>query len=264
MKLKRYLKLIKSFFLYVLSRETEFRTNFLVSFSIGFGWFILFMIGFQVIFQHTDQLLGWTKWQVVFLLALSYFFEDLVNTGFREGVMGLPADIVKGNIDGILVKPVDPQFYISFRKISPIDFFDACFSLTLLAVITYHAGLFVSWNAVAGFALLLVSGLVIAYGVAVTLASLAFWWQGIENIRYLFIAVTESGKYPLDVLGKLARPIVLTILPVMVMVNFPAQAFFGRLEWYWYFYSFALAGVWLWGSRKFFLFALRHYSSASS
>lgn len=264
MRITRYFRLIRSFFLYTLSRETEFRTNFLVSFSIGLGWFILFLVGFQIIFQHTEQLLGWTKWQVIFLLALSYFFEDLLNTTFREGVMALPADIVRGNIDGVLLKPVDAQFYISFRKLSPIDFFDAGFSLTLLAVITYHADLFVSWGAVAGFAVLLISGLVIAYGVAIVLASLAFWWQGIENIRYLFIAITESGKYPLDVLGKLARPIVLTVVPTMVMVNFPAQAFFGRLEWYWYFYSLALAAVWLVFSRKFFLFALRQYSSASS
>src|SRR3989338_4015938 len=162
MRLGRHLKLIKSFFLYVLSRETEFRTNFLVSFSIGLGWFLLFFIGLEVVFRHTDQLLGWTKWQVVFLLALSYFFEDLVNTGFREGVMGLPADIIRGNIDGVLVKPVDSQFFISFRKVSPIDFFDACFSLTLLIIVTYHANLFVSWLGVIGFIVLLASGLAIA------------------------------------------------------------------------------------------------------
>jgi ABC-2 type transport system permease protein len=54
------------------------------------------------------------------------------------------------------------------------------------------------------------------------------------------------------------------VVPIAFMTTFPAAVLLGRLDWQYLWIGCALAAVLLVGSARFWRFALRHYTSASS
>jgi len=51
---------------------------------------------------------------------------------------------------------------------------------------------------------------------------------------------------------------------VVILFTVPAKALLGLLSWQWVVLAFLISGLFLWGSLKFWKYALSKYSSASS
>jgi ABC-2 type transport system permease protein len=72
------------------------------------------------------------------------------------------------------------------------------------------------------------------------------------------------GRFPTDIYQKGIQAILTFTIPVVVLVTVPAKALMGLLSWQWVIFSFLISGIFLLGSLKFWKYALRQYSSASS
>jgi len=96
------------------------------------------------------------------------------------------------------------------------------------------------------------------------LASLSIWfvkiWNATEVLRYVLVA----GRYPVQAYPPGLRILFTFVLPVAFLTTVPAQALLGEASWTWSLGSLAVAAVSLLGTRLFWQFALRHYTSASS
>ncbi|MCD5383235.1 hypothetical protein LR066_00545 [candidate division WOR-3 bacterium] len=64
-----YFRLWISFAKNCLSRELEFRQNFLVRISGNILWFITTILFFRVIYLHTPTIGGWELWQSMLLVS---------------------------------------------------------------------------------------------------------------------------------------------------------------------------------------------------
>jgi ABC-2 type transport system permease protein len=93
---------------------------------------------------------------------------------------------------------------------------------------------------------------------------LAFWFVKIDNITELFYAFYEAGRYPVTIYRGLVRILLTYIVPIAFVTTFPASALLGRIDQTTTILGFVIAIALFVVSSRFWSFALRHYSSASS
>src|SRR5687768_4065641 len=80
-------------------REMEFRTNFWAGIIRQILWLLVFVFFIEVIFQNTDQLAGWQRFEVLIVLALSRVIEGTINLLFAQNIMELPETVREGRFD---------------------------------------------------------------------------------------------------------------------------------------------------------------------
>jgi ABC-2 type transport system permease protein len=76
--------------------------------------------------------------------------------------------------------------------------------------------------------------------------------------------LTQLARFPIDIYREPVRGFFTFVIPVGVMMSFPAKTLFGLLTWPFILYSFVLSWGVLYLSVRLWNFALRKYQSASS
>ncbi|MEK7765074.1 MAG: ABC-2 family transporter protein, partial [bacterium] len=163
--MRRHLRIWWAFVKNCLAREMSFRLNFFLTLLTGSWWFLMSVLMFAVVFSHVNEIAGWTKYEVFFLLGASHVILRLFGTLFMNNLMGLPQAITTGTLDFYLIKPVHPQFIVSTRYASFEDLADTLIGLAMIVYAGWHLGFTASPADLAAFALLAVNGVVLYYSI---------------------------------------------------------------------------------------------------
>src|SRR5712692_9939009 len=113
----RYWRLFMAFARYGLLRELAFRTNFLVKISVEILWLSILIIFYKTIFSKTDAVADWNEPQYLFFVGCYFTLEGFIETLFLENCSAFSDLIRSGDLDFILLKPIDEQFLVSLRNI---------------------------------------------------------------------------------------------------------------------------------------------------
>jgi ABC-2 type transport system permease protein len=223
---------------------------------IAFFLFFLFSI-----FKHTDALAGYSL-QEVALFFLTFNIVDILAQLFFRGIYGVRSLIREGDFDYFLIQPTNVLFRVAFHT---VDFLDV---ITLLPVfaITYYLlrEIGASTIHVVLYAILVINGLLIAFAIHIAVASLAVLTQELENTIWIYRDLMTLGRFPSDIYDVAMRSIITFIIPVAVMVSFPAKAYLGKLSGPWMAQAFLMAATSVALSLLFWRFATRRYTSVSS
>src|SRR5262245_13080201 len=107
-----------------LVRDMMFPANFIIETISSFGW-VMMNVGFYLlIFEYTSQIgaggpegSAWDKHQFFVFIATSMFINSIVQMFFMTNADEFSELIRTGGLDFALLKPIDTQFLISLRKI---------------------------------------------------------------------------------------------------------------------------------------------------
>src|SRR5262245_60666383 len=113
-------------------------------------------------------------------------------------------------------------------------------------------------------ALLCVCGLVTIYALRFMLVTCAIWLVSVQNLHVLLHPVFQVGQYPVAFFKGWVRVVVTFVSPVASAPAFPARALFGTLALRLLPLGPLPAGAAHYASPRFWCFASRHYTSASS
>lgn len=248
-----------------LMQRMAFKENFFFLSIAVFLQLVLIVTFAKVIFGFFDNIAGWSFEQVMVIIASYVIIEGLLwaTCGYLSG---MDDNIRRGRLDQFLVKPIDVQFSISVGRADPEDW---------IRVITGFILLFVSIQGLgfsSGFLLNLlfylitmINSLLIIYGLLLAVKTLLFWLINAHSLRYLVENVTRMSQYPTDIFfHRSVRILFSTVIPIAFIATVPAKILIHGPKLDLIFYSCLLAVVFFIGSRKFFLYGLKHYSSASS
>jgi ABC-2 type transport system permease protein len=265
----RYLRLLYAFGRFSLANEMAFRGNFLLKVSVEVLWLVILLVFYQTIFKNTDSVAGWSEFEYLFFLGCYYAMEGLIETLFLENCTEFGDLVRSGNLDQYLLKPIDEQFLITCRK---PDWSTAPKLLIAAAIMGRAlAGMgwaFNPWQLLA-FGLLFACGAGLAYSFLLLLTSVAVWMVRNQSLMELWWLVTTVMRYPRQIFrggwaGTLGA-FFWYLVPLLVVLNVPASVIVDRFFDPWgvvLMVGASLAMLWL--SRRFFLYALRAYRSASS
>ena len=268
----RYLKLLTIFYRYSLVSELEYRVQFFANIFMSIFWLLWAVVGVAVFFLHTDKLGDWTWPEVLMVVAMFTFFSGVMEALLRPNVGAVLDQIRDGTFDFVLTKPVNAQFIASLRNIVVWHLSDIVIGLGLIVYALSQMprnpppgfGLVPTFSQVALFVLMLLAATAIVYSLWLTMVSLAFWFVRLDNFTELFYGFYEAGRYPVTIYRGLIRTLLTFVVPVAFITTFPAGALLGRLDQETILVGIGLALALLICSNRFWNFALRHYSSASS
>ncbi len=260
----RYLRLLRVFYKASLLTELEYRANFLVHGFYSIGWAIWVWFGVAVFYQHGPTLAGWSYYEALVIVGLFQMFGGLMEAFLRPNITAIIEHIRKGTLDFVLLKPVDSQFFVSTRQIIFWKFLDMAVGLAIISYALWRQGIMPSLSTIALFALMAVLGMVMLYAIWFSMITTAFWFVRVDNMSELLTSFFEAGRFPVGVFPRLIRFVLTFVVPIAFMTTFPAAVLLGKLDWRYFWIGCMLASILLVFSVRFWRFALRHYTSASS
>src|SRR5215213_7496798 len=119
-----YFRVFLTFVRNSLVRDMMFPANFIIETISSFGW-VMMNVGFYLlIFKYTAQIGGgssdgaaWDKYQFFVFISTSMFINSVVQMFFMTNADEFSELIRTGALDFALLKPIDTQFLISLRKV---------------------------------------------------------------------------------------------------------------------------------------------------
>lgn len=129
---------------------------------------------FAVLFGHVHHLGGWSRGEVYLFLGTAYLTDFLWMLLWFFGLLGIPDLIRSGDMDLLLCKPVDTLFLCSTRHMDLDQWAGLVVGVALVCWSAAGLHLHVGPGVIALYLLLLFNGVVIFYGLTVTVTALAF------------------------------------------------------------------------------------------
>ena len=262
----RYLRVARSFAVNCLVRDMSFRADFLMRMVTDLMWYVMLVFFYHIIFTRmTSEIAGWTYDRMLVLLGTVYAGNKLFQGFFLGNCNELSEQIRTGNLDFVLLKPINPQFMVSLRYIDYSSLINVPVGLAMVVYGAVRLGIDFSPIVWAEYLLLLGAGVVILYALMFMLASTSVWMVRNEGLTMLYFSTTSFARYPAEIYRLRWLSVILTyVIPMVVVANSPAKVLFGDLQAWAAGYAVAAAIVLLWLSNRFFVLALRSYRSASS
>lgn len=236
--------------------------NSLPFFLIGKIVRYVFYFGFlYFLVKQTNGLAGYESNQILFFTATYVLIDTLAQFFFRSVYSFRPL-IVTGDLDLVLIKPVNPLFRVLMGGPDPVDLITIP---PIIAIVIYIGSLLSpSPLQIFYFILLLINGLLIATAFHIAVLAFGIITFEIDHTIMIYRDLTSMGRLPIDIYKEPLRGILTFIIPVGVMITLPAKAFMGLIN------PLGIISIMLFGisllalSFKFWNFALKKYSSASS
>jgi ABC-2 type transport system permease protein len=278
-----YLKVFGTFARNSLVRDMTFRTNFLLQCVSSIGWTLMNVGFYLIIFQFANSIgedTGWDRDRFFLFLATTWFINSLVQAFFMPNAEEFSELIRTGGLDFALLKPIDTQFLISFRRIDWSALSNFAAGLVIAVVSLYQLATReidpyvptpLSAVLYVGF---IVCGVLIMYSLMTCLSATSIWLGRNQTLYSFWFYITNFSRYPMEIYNRgWGRPLFgffTFIVPVLVVVNVPARLLAKpvdpRSEWDQFLIGWAVVATVMsvLASRWVFQKALGSYRSASS
>ncbi|NTV47792.1 MAG: hypothetical protein HGB11_15025 [Chlorobiales bacterium] len=264
-QLKRYLLLELAFFKNCLTRDVQFRSNFLLVFVMDIVWYLVNLAFFEVIYLNTNTISGYSRDEVFFFLATTFVIDALDMSLFASGLWVLGDLIRKGDLDTALTKPVSPMFFTSMRYVSVGSLLDLLFASCLLAFAWHNLNPSPTVIDVIAYMVLMIAGLIVMYSIQLGFAATGFIFVNASSgLQMGFHHLYQLALKPESIYKGVLRFALIYLLPMIVISAIPARMILKGFEPVYFLTAILIALTSFTLSRKYFYFALRHYESASS
>jgi ABC-2 type transport system permease protein len=279
----KYLGVFVTFARNSLIRDMTFRSNFLLDCVSSLSWLLMNLGFYLIVFHHVKSIgvsTGWGQNEFYIFLATTWIINSIVQAFLMPNAQEFSELIRTGGLDFALLKPIDTQFLISFRKVewsSLSNFFLGLLILTYglfqLSFRTEPAWTIGSLDVIMYF-VFVGCGVAMLYSLMTCLAATSIWLGRNQSLYDFWFYITNFSRYPMEIYqtgwGVPLWYAFTFVVPVLVVVNVPArilaQPVSPRSSSEWLLIGFALIATLgsLIVSRWIFQRALKSYASASS
>lgn len=254
-----------------LVRELSFRWNFVIEFlTMGF-WFTAQCVLYMLIYENVTDINGWDRWSFFAFLATGMIVNTLIETFFMPNCANFGELIRNGNLDFVLLKPIDTQFLISFERLELGALSNLVLALSLLGYALWGLGRPIGLVQAVGYLGLIGVAVTFYYSLMLMMASTSVWFGRNQGLYDFWFYITVFARYPRNVYGGSFTGDALRLtfsyaIPILAVATVPAELVTGQLtdpSWLWS-VAVAAAAAGLVISRLVFQRALLSYRSASS
>lgn len=261
---RRAARLLVRFWSASLTAEMEYGVNAVVELLSVLGNLAGSLFVLSLFFRDGRNLGGWSWDQALVVLGVYTLLDGLTSTLLQPNLGALVTHVQKGTLDFVLLKPVDSQFWLSLRIVSPWGLPGVAVGLVLMVVGMVRAGTAPTALGLALGVLVLVAASLLLYSLWFVLAATSIWFVKVWNATEVLRATLVAGRYPISAYPAGLRVLFTFVLPVAFLTTVPAETLLGKASTPAVLAGLLVAGLALGASRLFWIFALRFYTSASS
>jgi len=262
--MKTYIALAWSFFRASLMSDLEYRMNIVVKILTDIVWYAAQLSVFEVLFRHTHQIAGWDLNAMRVFMGMLFVVDGLWMVLFSENLDRMSDRVRKGELDLLLVKPVNAQFILCLQKMNTAYVGNVCLAIGwLVYALSRLPGEF-SWGRLFVLLVSVPCSLLITYGIRFFFTCLSLIFTRAEAINYLWYSFYRLGTRPDAIYPRWIRYALLSILPLAFLASVPARLILQSPDWALLAACIAMAVLSVYASTLFWKYAIRFYSSASS
>ncbi|MDQ3699783.1 MAG: ABC-2 family transporter protein [Chloroflexota bacterium] len=261
----RYWRIWRRFVGLAVAQLLEYRANALLSLLDTAAQLGLLVVVYLIFYRFTDDVAGWSRAESLVLLGVFWTFDGVWGFQFSRSLPGLSALIKQGDLDFVLLRPVSSQFLVTcWRGVNVKEATKVVQGVLLTAYAGRVAG--VEWSATGVLAagLFGLCGLALLYALRFAIATCTFWVLQVSELYELFGALFSTARFPVTYFREPVRSVLTYVVPVAFATTFPAQALLGTADMRLLPVGVLLAGAALLATNRFWHYAVRYYSSASS
>ncbi|WP_298867846.1 ABC-2 family transporter protein [uncultured Gimesia sp.] len=278
-----------------LIREMTFRGNLLITIVTRGFWFAAQLVLFDIIYRNVNSINDWSREDYFAFMATGMLINAIVETFFMPNCAHFSELIRNGNLDFVLLKPIDTQFLVSFEKVNLAMLNQVllagallCYSLLHLSHlelilpvlqdmiqsgqwITLLGMCFQGTAQIIMYLLLLAVGVAFFYSLMIALASSSIWFGRNQGLYDFWFYITVFARYPRSIYsgsptGEIIRFAFSYVIPILLVVTVPSRLLLSKAlvpSWI-TLVSVLITFALLFISRFIFKWSLNSYRSASS
>lgn len=259
-----YVKLLRRYWQLAVARETQYRANFFALGFVGIVETVVTVLPMLLLFGFTDALDGWTRGEAIALVGLYRIAISVYELVVGGGVLRLSEDVNSGNLDLLLIRPVNTQFLVTFRYVSLFQIVNVMIGLLVFVIGFSQASFALSWQSLVQTTAIFASGLVLLTVVISAGAYIAFRATTVEGLPWAVMDIAQMGQYPISFYPVPVRSVLTAIVPVAFVTTIPIDALRGLVGWGMCALAMAFAAAAIFALRWWWNNSVRHYASASS
>lgn len=223
---------------------------------IRFGFFLLLLI---LIGERVSRVSGYTLNQMITFFLFFNFF-DIFGQAFFRGLYWFRQQVISGEFDFRLAKPMSPLFQALTRHTDVLDV--PLFVIIVVALVRQAVGMPLQTLGV--FIVLTAAGMIIVTAIHVFIAGLGVITTEVDHTMMIYRDLSSMARVPTDIYAPSIRAFLTFIIPIGIAYTIPAKAFLGILSSGLIIYSIFASVIFFAASLVFWRYALTQYSSASS
>jgi ABC-2 type transport system permease protein len=174
------------------------------------------------LFTQIESLNGWSFWELIFLTSFFRVALSITNFLFFAPVFLGEDFIVPGDLDRVLLRPLNPLFQVYSDKINIHSFAEA----TAAFLVGLYSLYKISWSLSAEKLLFgissLLSSTILLTAIFLFLGSMAFWTGRSRSFFTIVWRVRDLAQYPLKIYPGALKSILTTLIPVAFASFYPA------------------------------------------
>ncbi|MBK4728585.1 ABC transporter permease [Oxynema sp. CENA135] len=260
--MRRYLKVLSLFWKTAIAAELEYRFNFLMATLSSIGNLIGSCFSLFLFYRTGYSFAGWRWEESLIVLGIFTLLQGFSTIFLVPNLNRIVRQVQEGTLDFILLKPISSQFWLSSRIVSLWGIPDLIFGCILIGYGGSKIGIAPS-NYLLGI-IPIIFGTIVLYSLWFMLGSTSIWFVKIYNVTEVLRGLLEAGRFPMVAYPVAYRVFFTFIVPVAFLTTVPAETFLGRVNFPSILASLFLAIALFFISNKFWRFATRFYTSASS
>lgn len=247
-----------------LQNLLAYRANFINSVISSLSWGIFSVISVILLTSKTNMIYGWTKTDILLLTCGYQILIGVFHTLFSGNFERMAEIIHLGQMDSLLIKPLDSQFMLSVWRVNYTSLIRIIIGIAFLGYFVNAHAVYLSLPGLLFFVFLLAVGLILLYSIWYMIVTLIIWFPRMSNVVELMYTVSGFARYPQEMYKNSLGPLFFVLLPVLVVVTIPVRLLISRIQPSEVFLMMFFSVAFFTASRRFWKFALRHYTSASS
>jgi len=264
MKHRKYLEVLYLFNYTSLAAELEYKVNILIDFITAVFGLIGSIFLLSIFFINGSKLGDWSFEEALIIQGIYTVLNGITNTWFSPNLTEIVKHIREGTLDFVLIKPIDSQFWVSLKKINPSGLIEIILGVSVLIYCIKLNQINLSFQVFSFLLITLTCSIAILYSLWLLISTTTIWfiktWNATEVLRsFLYI-----GRFPINSFSLYLRIFFSTIIPITFITTIPSQVILENTPFWKILLELFVSFVFIRYSRKFWFFALRFYSSASS
>ncbi len=213
-----------------LATAMQYRVNFLIQGVMALLWVVGSLIPLWVLFSERKAVAGWTFESALVVMGWFTLLRGVLEGAINPSLVDIVDRVRTGSFDYLLLKPVDSQLLVSTARFEPWKIIDVCAGIGLMSYAFAAMGRVPGPGDVALAAVLLGAAILVLYSLWIVIVSASFVVVRIDNLTYLFSAIFDAGRWPVQVFRGFWRVLFTVVIPLAVMTTYPAMALLGTLE----------------------------------
>lgn len=260
---KRYFRVYRVLLRLNLNSLFAYRANFINSVAANSSWAIFVIVMMLLLTSKASNIFGWTRYELLLMAGVYNIVFSIFYFFFTRNFGEFSNNIHFGRLDALLTKPIDIQFLMTCMHVSYTHGIRFVLGTGFVIFILQRMQVAITPLTISLFVIFLALSVIILYSLWLMVLTLTVWFTKLSNLVDLLYESHNVSRYPQEIYKGASIYAFYALFPLTLVVVIPVKALLQKMLLGDILWPIIVAGLMFFIARKFFLFALRSYTSAS-